>query len=145
VRVAILFILVASCGGRTTDPESIDGGAAKDSATVVDTSKPDAPIECVDKSGNLPVSLKACSSDADCAMRERQSDCCGSLTLVGIRAELAAAFSVCEEDRRKGLPLCDCLSQPTRAEDGREVSGFSPKVKCTDFTSSGGICKTYVE
>jgi hypothetical protein len=137
-----LALLLAGCGGRTTEPEFVDGGA---DVVVIDSARPDTPVVCVDESGNMPVALKTCTSSADCAMRLRRSDCCGSETLVGVRADVAEAFASCEAERLKGLPVCDCLAQPTRSEDGREIGGFTAKVRCTDFAGSGGICKTYLE
>ncbi len=141
-----LVVALAGCGGRTTegplDDASVD---ARVETSVGDTARPDTAIACVDDTGNMPTSIKACTNSSDCAMRSRRSDCCGSELVVGVRAELADAFATCEAERQKGLPVCDCLAQPTRAEDGREVSGFTTKVRCTDFTGSGGICKTYVE
>lgn len=142
----MLAALLLGCGAKTEAPlvDASTDAPATDAAK--DVMVPDsAPIACVDPSGAMPTSLKTCNSTADCAMRTRQSDCCGSEMVVGVRADIADAFATCEADRRKELPLCDCLAQPTRAEDGREVSGFTTKVRCTDFTSSGGICKTYVE
>jgi hypothetical protein len=135
------------CGAKTSEPSPIDASSetAIADTSVGDSAKPDSAIACVDGSGNMPTSLKTCTSNADCAMRTRRSDCCGSELLVGVRADVADAFASCEAERQKELPVCDCLAQPTRAEDGREISGFTAKVRCADFTGSGGICKTYVE
>jgi hypothetical protein len=144
----MLAALILGCGAKTTETPSSDAGtdsSVSDSGKDVGTPPDSAPIACVDSSGAMPISLKTCTSSADCAIRTRQSDCCGSEMVIGVRADVAEPFATCEAERRKGLPLCDCLSQPTRAEDGREISGFTVKVHCTDFTGSGGICKTYVE
>lgn len=144
----MLAALLLGCGAKTetTDPPADASSDTFASDTASDVKVPDtAPIACVDSMGAMPISLKTCSSNADCAMRTRQSDCCGSEMVVGVRADIADAFATCEAERRKGLPLCDCLAKPTSAEDGRETSGFTVKVRCTDFTSSGGICKTYLE
>lgn len=133
----LLPLLILGCGTRVDLP-TVDGGGETSAAdgAVADV----GPVPCVDDNGRVPLSVKACSNDGECVVRARQADCCGSIVMVGIWSGAAAGFTKCEEERAAGLPLCDCVPQPTAAEDGREIApGGAPAVRC-----EYGLCKTYV-
>lgn len=142
MRSALLLAwLLAGCGASVSTPNVTDAttdSVASDAAT-------DTAIACYDDGGTVSVDVKICTNDADCVARTHVVDCCGTLEAVGIASGSAAAFSSCEEERARTVPVCDCVAQPAKAEDGKLVpeSGVV-SVHCIDRTSSSGICKTFV-
>lgn len=131
MRTALFATLsLVACGSRvelpmpttTTDSAVVDGALAVDSG----------PVECVDSMGRMPASMRVCNVDTDCEVRPRQVDCCGSIVLVGVRSNVAPAFAVCEAERQKGLPMCDCLAQPTKTDEGSTIPpDASVGARCT--------------
>ncbi len=138
----VLIPLLAACGGKVDAPTTDAASDTGASDTAVSDSAPadTAPLACVDDKGQMPLSLKACGSDADCSQSVRQTDCCGTMLAVGVHKDLAAAFGTCERARQKELPLCDCLPKPLAAEDGSLIpADGAAKVRC-EF----GNCRTYM-
>jgi hypothetical protein len=158
--VAIAMAL-AACGGTTAQPATVDAGGPDAHADVVqpgdDAAGGDAPADspldapgylaCMDPSGQVDGSLKACKSDAECVMKQEQIDCCGTILYVGIASSSASAFDACEAAWEAHFPGCGCDSGQTNTEDGKVTYPFgdaaAPKVHCTDFTLNGGVCMTY--
>ncbi len=80
---------------------------------------------------------RACATDADCAMANRSIDCCGSLHTFGINTNDAADFNAAEAMCQ---PICDCVSKPTVADDGKVVMDpATVTVSCMN-----GTCMTAV-
>jgi hypothetical protein len=76
---------------------------------------------------------RACSADADCALVNHPTDCCGSLQAIGVAARNLAVSQKLELDYGNALPLCECVSKPLCAEDGRVIlDGASVQVRCSD-------------
>lgn len=101
--------------------------------------------QCQVDSGNLVWAYKNCQSADDCEVRLHTVNCCGTMQYVGVSKSDAEAFAACEQAWTESLPECGCASQPTTAEDGNLAPDPSlVVVECTDFTMSGGICKTRV-
>lgn len=146
MRSHAVFVVLGllGCGSKVDETGTTDGGAdtaaSSDSASS-DTAKPDTgPFVCVDDKGKMPIALKACTRDADCSQASRMVDCCGSMQMVGVRADVALAFGECERERQKGLPLCDCIAQPLSAEDGSPIpADGAANVRC-----DMGVCLTFL-
>lgn len=145
---AFFCLAVAACGG-TIGPG--DGDAATTDAAAdgiaLDAGPDAAYAACIDSSGQVDSSLKTCQSDGDCVIEEEQTDCCGTILYVGIRASAVSAFATCEAAWVDHFPGCGCASGAKKTEDGT-VTGpgadaAAPAVHCGDFTSNGGICLTY--
>lgn len=90
------------------------------------------------------VPYKLCKNDGDCTLKPHQTDCCGSVTMVGLANAVADAYDRCEAAWDKHFSACGCPPGPTKAEDGADVGSGTLTVKCTNFTSSGGVCQTSV-
>jgi hypothetical protein len=159
--IPTLAVLLAACGG-TTAQSATDAGAADAGADTVQPgtdaggvdgaadSPLDAPpgyLACMDGSGQVDGSLKACKSDADCVIKQEQTDCCGTILYVGINSTSASAFDACEAAWLAHFPACGCDSGQTKTEDGKVTypgaDASAPLVHCTDFTMNGGVCMTY--
>ena len=145
MRYLAVFVVLGlmGCGSRVIETPVTDGGtdtAAASDSTSTDSAKADtAPFVCIDDKGKMPTALKACTRDADCSQASRMVDCCGSMMMVGVRADVALAFGECERERQKGLPLCDCIAQPLSAEDGSPIpADGAANVRC-----DMGVCLTF--
>lgn len=139
--------------GDTGDATAGDGGATTginmaapdtlDPATAGDTGNPETggdatggetgdPLMCDDPT-LFPGVSKACSVDADCAVGLHQTDCCGTLSAVGIDADTVDAFNQQEAACAALFPECDCAPGLTATEDGKTVpEGEQAGVACVD-------------
>ncbi|MGE0787391.1 MAG: hypothetical protein AB7S26_17090 [Sandaracinaceae bacterium] len=74
---------------------------------------------------------RTCADVSDCAVYEHQSDCCGSLRALGLRADVADAFAAAEASCRGMYPGCGCAPRPTEADDGTTDTGArAARVEC---------------
>jgi hypothetical protein len=142
-------LATASCGSNVVGPGA--GGGTTTTTTMSDAGGGDAQgdagyLACMDASGQLNSSIKTCQSDADCVIKQEQTDCCGTILYVGVRAASAAAFDACEAAWLAHFPACECDSNQTKTEDGKTAmvggDAGAPQVHCTDLTMSGGVCMT---
>jgi hypothetical protein len=147
--VPLLATVLLACGGTTAQPAAgPDAGAdalpGDDAGGAVDAPL-DAPgyLACMNASGQVDPSLKACQIDADCVIEQEQTDCCGTILYVGISTAMAAAFTACEASWLAHFPACGCDSNQTKTEDGKASYGYAdaaaPQVHC----AAGGVCMTY--
>jgi hypothetical protein len=157
--IGLAVLAHMACGGSTAEPVNpTDGGghdAQEDSApgddvsdaAVTDASGDAGYLACMSATGQLDDTLKSCQSDTDCVIKQEQTDCCGTILYVGVSTASAGMFDTCEAAWVTHFPACGCASNQTKTEDGKtSVLGGdagAPKVHCTDFTMSGGICMTY--
>jgi hypothetical protein len=75
---------------------------------------------------------------SDCAAVTRQVDCCGSLIVTGVHADLAGMYTKAAAQCASEFPQCDCLNKPTSADDGSTDSGgVGASVDCV-----AGTCQT---
>jgi hypothetical protein len=125
------------------------GDGPSDSDSVVTDAPDDAPgyLACMSESGQLDGSLKSCQSDADCTLKQEETDCCGTTLYVGVSKVSAAKFDACETAWTAHFPGCGCASNQTSTEDGKTsrlgADGGAPRVHCIDFTMNGDVCMTY--
>jgi hypothetical protein len=174
-RIALVAAL-ASCGGSTvqsasggdggtdaqadagppgTDagPPGTDAGPPGDDSGGLDAPA-DVPLDspaylaCMDPSGQVDGSLKACKTDSDCVIKQEQTDCCGTVLYVGIASPSASQFDACQTSWLAHFPACGCATGQSKTEDGTVTYPWTmdagmPQVHCTDFTMSGGVCLTY--
>jgi hypothetical protein len=153
--------LLGACGGTAVQPAEgvdsgtdahVDAGQPGNDAGGVDApadSPLDAPgyLACMDSSGQVDASLKACHSDSECVIEQEQTDCCGTILYVGIASASVSGFDACEVSWLAHFPGCGCDSGQTKTEDGTVtypgMDAGAPRVHCIDFTTSGGVCMTY--
>ena len=156
---SLAVLAVAACGGSTAPASPGDAGGREahggDGAPLEDTGSDAARdgaadasyLACFNANGRLDASIKACQVDGDCLIKQEQTDCCGSLLEVGVNAMYAGTFAACEDAWVAHFPGCGCASGTTLTEDGKTSTPGSdagpPQVRCTDFTTSGGVCLTF--
>jgi hypothetical protein len=141
----LLFLVAAAaaCGGTVNpgDDAGTDGQSPNDAGSDAGY------LACMDSNGQLSDALKTCGSDADCVIKEEQTDCCGTILYVGVSTASASAFDACEAAWVSHFPACGCASNTKETEDGTITTygadAAAPAVHCTDFTMSGGVCMTY--
>jgi hypothetical protein len=133
-----LLLLASACSGKSEPTGSAgaaggggsDAGAGKgnsDSAgsagragnpsggeTTGGTSNLDQP-DCATDYDALDAS---CEVAQDCALVERQVDCCGTIRILGLPRSQRAAFSALEQYCAARFPLCGCAAQATLLDDG---------------------------
>jgi hypothetical protein len=155
-----IAVAVAACGGSTLSPPAGGVDAGIDARGGVDAGPPevdagaaDAPFDapppylaCMNDTGVVAASLKACQSDAQCEIVKEQTDCCGTILYVGINGASAAAYGACQASWLAHFPACGCASAQTNTEDGVMSYPWSdaaaPQVRCK-VTSLGSLCMTY--
>jgi len=82
---------------------------------------------------------RACASSADCAAVVHQSDCCGTMVAIGIRASERAQFEASEQACRATYPLCMCAPRQLQADDGSLLRDDKEMaVACR-----AGVCTSY--
>ncbi len=77
-----------------------------------------------------PKPFKWCATSADCAWIPRTIDCCGSTMATGLTKASLSTFAAAEAKCAAQAAVCDCLSKPMVAEDGKPVVGGEPVVAC---------------
>ena len=149
----LLALLLAGCSGSTeaSSPASNAGADAGSEASADATSEaaPDgAPDVGPDSEQDLETCIwKAqwCHNPGDCVTAIHTVDCCGTLQVIGVNQANMESFNACEQAWQDTLPECGCASQPTTTEGGSEVTDMSKvAAKCTNMTSEGGICQSYL-
>lgn len=81
---------------------------------------------------------KACSVDADCAVVLHQTDCCGTMSAIGIDADTVDAFNQQEAACAALFPGCGCAPGLTTTEDGKTLpESGQAEVACVE-----GLCQS---
>ena len=104
----LLAIVLVACGGQTSAP--IDAG-------------PDVPALACFADGREPAD-RQCSGNGDCAVLDRQSDCCGSVEVDGVRIDRVDAIHEAELSGDTGCEVCKCAPKPTADESGQTGTTF---------------------
>ncbi|WP_437323548.1 hypothetical protein [Sorangium sp. So ce381] len=73
------------------------------------------------RESSFPAFSKACEQASDCVVLPHVRTCCGDILFVGVDADDKEAFEAAEAACVASSPLCDCLSGPPLAEDGRRL------------------------
>lgn len=119
--VFFAFVIVA-CGGETT---------------IIDSGTPD--VKKVPCWGDpRTVALRQCTADADCAIVDHVSDCCGSIVENGVRVDQVNTLHNDETAANAGCSVCQCAAQPTVDENGQ--SGGAYLAKCDN-----GLCTAHAQ
>jgi hypothetical protein len=139
----------SSSGGSSSGGSSSGGSSSGGSSSgSFDAGNVDAGyLACMDSQGTIDATLKRCQTDGDCVIRQEEVDCCGTVLMVGLSVASIAAFPACETAWEAHFPACGCASGRTETEDGKTANpghdAGAPQVHCTDFTTGGGVCRTF--
>lgn len=126
ITIACLMGILAACGASNSgSPDGGGGGSFH--------------LTCESGSATFPGLDKACAVDADCALVDHTTSCCGSMTAIGLAKDSVAAFQQAEAACSAGYPGCGCAAGPTKAEDGRDATQGTIMVHC-----ASGSCTSYV-
>ena len=133
------------CGCASFGTEAEDGYSDGTGSNIVakcvagqcTTSVPTGKMECGTQGLMAPKPFKFCNNVSECDTVTRLADCCGSKIVVGITKGAKANFAGMESKCSSSMPMCDCLSKPTTAEDGGVIGDAPPGLKC-----SYGACFT---
>ena len=121
---------------------AVDGAVDAASGDTADGGGDGAPA-CFGDSGLVGYEFTVCHGAGECTTAQHRTDCCGSATIVGVNTASSSAFATCETAWDAHFPPCGCPSRPAQTEDGKTPSDPSKVVvECTNFTSSGGVCRT---
>lgn len=120
--------VLAACGASNSG--STDGGAGGGGSFH---------LTCESGSATFPGLDKQCAVDADCALVDHTTSCCGSMLAIGLAKDGVAAFQQVEAACSAGYPACGCAAGPTKAEDGRDATQGTIMVHC-----ASGSCASYV-
>ncbi len=98
-----------------------------------------AKIDCKIGEPGFPKLFKYCQIDSDCATVTHQKDCCGTEVVYGIHKAAKDNYDIAEIACK--IPAaCDCMAQPTAAEDGKAIDSGTLAAKC-----DSGQCSSYVK
>jgi hypothetical protein len=104
--------IVGDGGGSSTD----SGVITTDSGVV--TSDSGSGIVCWGAAQSFPTFDKECDTDANCALVQHQTDCCGSMLVMAVNHAAVGDFDAAEAICRSQYPGCGCAPQGTKTEDG---------------------------
>jgi hypothetical protein len=111
------------------------GGAAGSGAT-----SSGGGVQCTGEKPMFPMFDKSCDSPASCLVKFHTINCCGTQVALGLSVSASAAFDKAEATCAAMYPACECATQPTKAEDGKEAIDTSViKVDC-----KAGSCSSFV-
>ncbi len=121
-----------SKGGSSASGGSSAGKAGSSSGgkSTGGTSNPDQP-NC---STDFDALDRSCTSAEDCVLVEHQTDCCGTVLIMGLPDSEQAAFDALEQYCAAQFPLCNCAPQGMKLEDGSviEFGSSAASVACVD-------------
>jgi hypothetical protein len=129
---AVVLVLAAACGTAQ--------GAKVPSVAGVECGRTGG--EC--RAMKFPEFDRSCASDADCVIREHESQRYTSSTMIGINRADAARFDEAEraciaQMDAKGPMCASPVVHIITADDGQTVGSDPPRVACVS-----GACKTYI-
>jgi hypothetical protein len=107
-----------SCGGPCSQPCLFDAGA------------PDV-VLCTAAPPVFPSFDRQCNIDSDCALARHQTDCCGSIHVMGISSYEQARFDGAEARCEAQYPECMCIGNEFADDMTTPASGPMPYVRCT--------------
>lgn len=108
--------------------------------TTTDATTGEPAIVCGGDMPYFPAFDRSCAATTDCALVLHQLDCCGSLAALGISGDAAPLFAAAEAECAMQYPDCDCLAQPTTADDGNS----SPDINAIEVGCVDGQCRSFV-
>jgi hypothetical protein len=123
------------------------GGSTGGSAGESEDAAPDGSSfsDCFNRQGMFSnYDLKICNPVLnECIFAAHQTDCCGSITYVGLQKDQKAKFDECEAAWRQTFPPCGCAPGPSTVEQAGTVSGESEvAVDCVNCTTTTCVCVT---
>lgn len=128
------------CVACTNSEPLTDGDTSESSDTSPETTG-GIEIDCASTPQSFPpLHNGPCEVEADCTVGFHQVDCCGTREAWGIAVVDVDAFDQAELVCISQFPICDCLPEPTVADDGK--SGDSPD----DFAAAclNNACLSFV-
>lgn len=157
--VGLAFLVAAGCGGSSTSGGTggsggATGGSAGSGATggggsgatggsPADASTDGGFSQCFDSKGNFIAGYDwTTCGGGDCSMVAHETDCCGSILLIGVASSHLKALQACEKAWRASLPACGCASNKisTQQPSSTVANQSMATVQCTDWTMQSGIC-----
>lgn len=125
-------------GGGPMDGGDRDGGGPTDAGVDGGAPLDGGPFDAGMCGAAFPTFDRGCEINADCSVVLHQVDCCGTNVALGIRFDGVSSFDTRETACRALFPVCDCVSQPTAADDGTVDDGIRPvRSECV-----GGNCRS---
>jgi hypothetical protein len=109
------------------------------SCAALDASPTSIELACESHGTEFPSLDKACVQATDCFIADHTVSCCGTMIADGFNTASEAAFAAAETTCAAAYPGCDCVQDPTTAEDGRTDEMGTIAVGC-----DMGLCRTYV-
>lgn len=104
-----------------------------------------AGAECT---GFPPTFVRACTNDASCVGEVHQTDCCGSLRVMGMNHSEAGTFCSAESGAngcRSQYPNpAGCTSNSVQTDSGPAPSLDDVATQCANIVQGVGTCTTYV-
>ncbi|MCA9611037.1 MAG: hypothetical protein KC619_35830 [Myxococcales bacterium] len=95
-------------------------------------------VMCGGATSTFPTYDRTCTDVSECVIVDHQTDCCGAIAAMGIRADEESAFDDAEALCRGMYPACGCAAGPRTADDGTTYDGSREvRVECV-----AGSCTT---
>ena len=121
LSLSLAVAFTGGCGQSTTasDASSTDT-AMRDSSLGSDAFiGGDAGVVCSGHDASaFPTFARGCTVDGDCAIGAHQTDCCGTISAMGIAGSERARFAAAESQCESQYPACGCASGTVRTDDG---------------------------
>lgn len=139
-RAATLAWVVLACGCSDSTGSGGAGAGGADAGGGAGATGGGGSAEIACDAGVFPEFGESCETEADCAIVLHQTDCCGTLVALGVRADEVHTFDIAEAVCEGQYPGCGCAAQPTTAEDGQ----IAPSDDAIAVRCDAGACATYV-
>jgi hypothetical protein len=118
------------------DPDGgIDPDASIDPDGGIESDGGEPTVACNQNPPIFPAFDRSCTTASDCAIGDRQVDCCGTHTVTGVNHNVLGAFQAAAALCASQFPLCGCPTRPTFADDlTTETNGGPAIVECNNNT-----------
>lgn len=108
-------------GAGTTGGATSTGGAGTTGGGTGTGGFNTSGVMCSASPPSFPAFEKGCTTTDNCLLVSHQTNCCGSILMMGINHAEADRFAALEKVCESQYPACGCASSTVAAEDGTTV------------------------
>lgn len=137
VRATAIVLFVLACAPSASSDAGVDAPAPLDAFAPGDAFFPFDAVTCTDGGADVPVELRACTTDRDCTVAIEWVDRCGSIAAHGVRWDELGTFLAAERMCERPLAPCSGFSYAVSADDGQTAPMGGVAVAC-----ESGLCTT---
>jgi hypothetical protein len=139
-RLSLVLVLIVGACSQAVSAIDAGGDSNTNDALATDSAL-DAVVQCRASPSVFPTFDRSCATAMDCVIAAHQTDCCGTLRAMGIRASEQTAFQAAESACIAMYPACGCASNLITTDDGAMSRNGLSSIQ---VTCNGAMCTTSV-